>query len=116
MVKRVSVERALLDLLREYGITVDDLVAAMEQEGIDVYGELLKRVTPRTREAEAYIYSLPRRLASLLLFTLQALYIINISGLYKDYLLDPPRWRIMVGDKATLLGVKMLVEKIRLIA
>lgn len=115
MVARISVEKALVNLLREYGLTINDIIEAMEAEGIDVYGELLARIAPRSPEAAAYIYSLPRRLAAALLFTLQALYIVNISSIYKDYLLDPPRWAVMAGDKATLLGIKMIVEKIRLI-
>jgi len=110
---RIPVEKALLDLLREQGITVNDLLAAMREEGIDVYGELVKRLVYPARDTVAYIYGMPWKLAALTLFALQALYIVNPGGLYKGFLLDPPREIVVLGDKVKPQGVVLLSTRLK---
>ena len=111
--KRVSVEEALKDLLREYGISLDDLLMAMREEGIDVYEELIKRIEYPSKDLIAYIYNLPWKLVALTLFTLQALYIVNPSGLYKGCFLDPPRNLIVSGNKATRRSIIVLTTRLK---
>lgn len=109
---RIDVYRAFLDLLKEYGITVEDLLAAMRSEGIDVYGEIIKRISYSSPFIKKTIYSLPWRKAAILLFIIQTFYIVNISGIYKGYLIDPPRELVMDGLKVKPSGVILLIKKL----
>ncbi len=111
---RIPVEKALLDLLREYGTTLDDLLVAMKTENLDVYEELIKRIAMPSKDTIAYIYSLPWKLVALTLFTLQALYIVNPSGLYKGYLLDPPREQVIItNNKASHKSILVLITRLK---
>ncbi len=107
---KLNVLKAFYDLLREYGITVNDLVKAMEEENIDVYRELIDRLTIKSKDIVSIIYSLPWRKACILLFIIQAFYIINIPGQYKGYLLDPPREAIVSGNKVKPQGLVYLIK------
>jgi hypothetical protein len=111
--RRIPVEKALKDLLREYSITLEDLLTAMRIEDIDVYEELIKRLAYPSKDAVAYIYSLPWRLAAIALFTIQAFYIVNPSGQYKGYLLEPPRENIVSGDKILFRGLLDLITRLK---
>ncbi len=111
--KYIPVENALMDLLREYGITLNDLLNAMIVEGLDVYEELVKRINNPSKDLVAMIYSQSWRVIGLTLFVLQAFYIINVSGLYKGYFLDPPRESIMNGLKASHTGIILLINRLK---
>lgn len=113
MLKRIPIEAALRDLLREYGVTVEDLLVAMMSENLDVYGELVKRIDRVTKDVYETIYSFPWRLVALTLFTLQAFYLANPSGLYKGYVIDPPREAVAVGDKVVFHGLMYLVNRLK---
>jgi hypothetical protein len=108
--RRISVIKAFKDLLREYGITIDDFIKAMEEENIDVYKELIDRLSVKSKDMISLIYSLPWRKACILLFIIQAFYIINVPGQYKGYLLDPPREVIMNGNKVKPIGLIYLIK------
>lgn len=109
---RIDVYRAFLDLLKEYGITVEDLLTAMRSEGIDVYDEIIKRISYLSPFIEKTVYSLPWRKAAILLFILQTFYVVNISGIYKGYLIDPPRELVMDGLKVKPSGIILLIRKL----
>lgn len=109
---RIDVYRAFLDLLKEYGITVEDLLTAMRSEGIDVYDEIIKRISYSSPFIEKTVYSLPWRKAAILLFILQTFYVVNISGIYKGYLIDPPRELVMDGLKVKPPGIILLIRKL----
>lgn len=109
---RIDVYRAFLDLLKEYGITVEDLLTAMRSEGIDVYDEIIKRISYLSPFIEKTVYSLPWRKATILLFILQTFYVVNISGIYKGYLIDPPRELVMDGLKVKPSGIILLIRKL----
>ncbi|OYT40094.1 MAG: hypothetical protein B6U89_03090 [Desulfurococcales archaeon ex4484_58] len=109
----IPIEHALNDLLREYGITIDDLLIAMRYEDLDVYDELVKRIDNPTKELLAELASLSWRTLALTLFVLQAFYIINPSGLYKGCIIDPPREVVMRGFKASCSGLKILINRLK---
>lgn len=110
---KLSVESALKDLLIEYGITFEDLFLAMYSENIDVYGELLERIEVKSRDVIETINNLPWKLAALTLFTIQALYLANPSGLYKGYLLTPSREEVVVGNKVRFSGLLFLINRLK---
>ena len=109
----IPIEQALNDLLREYGITINDLFEAMLVEDIDVYEELLKRLETKSKDIVASIYSMPWKLVALTLFTIQAFYIVNPSGMYKGRLLDPPRESMIVGNKVKYSGLLLLINRLK---
>lgn len=111
---RIPVESALRDLLREYGITLQDLLIAMSSENVDVYEEIIKRLEVKSRDVVETVLGIPWDLAALTLFTVQAFYLTNPSGLYKGYLLDPSREEIVVGDKIRFLGMIKLINRLKI--
>lgn len=111
--KTISIETALYDLLREYGISLEDLLTAIKLEDIDVYEELIRRIGIRSVDVVKLVNSLSWRLAALLLFVLQAFYIINTSGLYKGFLIEPSRDIVMDGLKVRLDGLMILVNRLK---
>ncbi len=113
VVEKIPVENALNDLLREYGLTLNDLLDAMITEDIDVYNELLDRLESKSRDVVETINNLPWRLAALTLFVLQAFYIVNPSGLYKGFFIDPPREYVMNGFKARFSGLLVLINRLK---
>lgn len=113
MEKWISVDKAVIDLLREYDLSLNDLLTVMKSEDIDVYVELIKRIHNCTREALEYIYSLPWKTVALLLFTIQSLYIINSSGLYKGYKIHPPRETVVVSNKVSFNGLLQVLIHLR---
>ena len=108
--KKINVIYAFFDLLREYGLTVEDLVKAMDEENIDVYNELINRLSVKSRDIVSYIYSIPWKKACILLFIIQAFYIVNIPGQYKGYLLDPPRDAVMEASRVKPSGLLYLLR------
>lgn len=109
----IPVEKAILDLLREYDLTIEDLLVAMKDVDIDVYGELVRRLSECTENIMDYIYSLSWKTAALLLFTIQSLYIINTSGLYKGYKLYPPRSSVIIHDKVDFNGLVAILTQLK---
>lgn len=110
---KLPVEKALHDLLNEYGITFEDLLVAMYSENIDVYEELIRRMEVKSKDVIETINNLPWRLAALTLFVVQALYLANPSGLYKGYLLNPSREEIVSGDKVRFNGLIHLINRLK---
>lgn len=111
--RKIPVETALRDLLREYGISLQDLLIAIQSENIDVYNELIARLEVKGRDVTETVFSIPWSLAAITLFTIQALYLMNPSGLYKGYLLDPKREEIVAVDKVRFYGLLRLVSRLR---
>ncbi len=108
----VPAHQALLDLLREQGITLEDLLAAMRSEGVDVYGELKKRLLYHDKMTILFIDNLDWRRAAILLFTIQSLYIINPSGLYKGFILEPPREKVVYWYRVLPQGLIILAKEL----
>ncbi|MEM1768506.1 MAG: hypothetical protein QXH77_04015 [Desulfurococcaceae archaeon] len=109
----ITVDKAFVDLLHEYGITIDDLLIAIEYSNIDVYSELIKRLDNCTRDIVEFINGLPWKTVALLLFIVQSLYIVNTTGLYKGYRLYPPRDSIVVSFKISFNGLLILLTYLR---
>ncbi len=108
----IPVKNALLDLLREQGLSINDLLEAMRLENIDVYNELKKRLLYRDRMVEVFIESLNWRGAAILLFAVQALYIINPAGIYKGYLIIPLHDQVVFKDKILPHGLIILAKSL----
>ena len=106
----INLRNALKDYLKEQEITLGDLLGTMDEEKEGIMDALAKRV--HLNEAQKRV--LERRLTgkdlNLLLFVLQAFYLLNPSGLYKGFVIEPTVGDIVYGDKATFEGCKSILK------
>jgi hypothetical protein len=107
----VHLKKALSDLLKEYGVTVYDILDAMDEEPTGIKESFMRRVTISDKEYEILARSLSARQLNLLLFALQVFYIANVSGLYKGYMIIPTRDEVVKGvTTITFEGVKKVAK------
>ncbi len=110
----IPLRRALKDYLKEHGITLKDLLSVMDENKEGIMDSLSKRVHLTWRQREALERGLSSRDLNLLLFVIQAFYILNPSGLYKGLIIEPMREEVMFGDKVTFGGCKMILKALRI--
>lgn len=111
----ISVRKALENLLKEYGITLKDLLDAMDEDKESIEASLRKVCSLSDEELEEIESELSNKELNLILFVIHAFYIADLSGLYKDNLIFPPREEIMVGGKVTFEGFKKLAKALGLV-
>jgi len=118
---RVSSKRRYIDLrtalknyLKEQGITLSDLLSMMDEDKEGIMDALKKRVRLNERQSRMLEENLTSKQLNLLLFVIQAFYILNPSGLYKDLIIEPTREDVLCGDKVTFEGCKMILEALRI--
>jgi len=106
----IPLKKVLKDYLREHGITLRDLLSAMDEDKEGIMEALSRRVHLTREQRRALERGLSSRDLNLLLFVIQAFYIINPSGLYKGFIIEPVREDVMFGDKVTFEGCKMILK------
>ena len=106
----IPLKKVLKDYLREHGITLRDLLSAMDEDKEGIMEALSRRVHLTREQRRALELGLSSRDLNLLLFVIQAFYIINPSGLYKGFIIEPVREDVMFGDKVTFEGCKMILK------
>jgi len=106
----IPLKRVLKDYLREHGITLGDLLSAMDEDKEGIMEALSRRVHLTREQRRALELGLSSRDLNLLLFVIQAFYVINPSGLYKGFIIEPVREDVMFGDKVTFEGCKMILK------
>jgi len=106
----ITLKKVLKDYLREHGITLRDLLSAMDEDKEGIMEALSRRVHLTREQRRALELGLSSRDLNLLLFVIQAFYIINPSGLYKGFIIEPVREDVMFGDKVTFEGCKMILK------
>jgi len=104
----------LKNYLKEQGITLSDLLSMMDEDKEGIMDALKKRVHLNERQSRMLEENLTSKQLNLLLFVIQAFYILNPSGLYKDLIIEPTREDVMYGDKVTFEGCKMILEALRI--
>jgi len=116
MAKRryVNLRTALKNYLKEQGITLSDLLSVMDEQKEGIMEALRKRVHLTKGQSRALEENLTSKQLNLLLFVLQAFYLLNPSGVYKGFIIDPSREDVMRGDKATFEGCKMILKALRI--
>ena len=110
----IDLRTALKNYLREQGITLSDLLSMMDEDKEGIMDALKKRVHLNERQSRMLEENLTSKQLNLLLFVIQAFYILNPSGLYKDLIIEPTREDVMYGDKVTFEGCKMILEALRI--
>lgn len=110
----IDLRAALKNYLKEQGITLSDLLSMMDEDKEGIMDALKKRVHLNERQSRMLEENLTSKQLNLLLFVIQAFYILNPSGLYKDLIIEPTREDVMYGDKVTFEGCKMILEALRI--
>jgi len=109
----IPLRKALKDYLREQGITLSDLLSLMDEEKKGLMEALCERVHLTESQSRKLEKSLTSRDLNLLLFVVQAFYVLNHSGLYKGFIIEPTREEVMWGNKATFEGCKMILKALQ---
>jgi len=110
----IDLRTALKNYLKEQGITLSDLLSMMDEDKEGIMDALKKRVHLNERQSRMLEENLTSKQLNLLLFVIQAFYILNPSGLYKDLIIEPTREDVLYGDKVTFEGCKMILEALRI--
>ena len=110
----IDIRTVLKNYLKEQGITLSDLLSVMDEQKEGIMESLRKRVHLTEAQCRALEENLTSKQLNLLLFVLQAFYLINPSGMYKGYIIEPTREDVVYGDKATFEGCKMILEALRI--
>lgn len=107
----INVGEALRDLLKDYGVSLEDILDVMDEERKGVMEALMERVALTERECRLLESNLTSRQLNLLLFTLQTFYITNASGMYKGRLLMPLREHVVgVDGRVTFEGLQLIIK------
>jgi len=110
----IDLRTALKNYLKEQGITLSDLLSVMDEQKEGIIESLHKRIHLTEAQSRALEENLTSKQLNLLLFVVQAFYLLNPSGMYKDLILEPTREDVMYGDKATFEGCKMILKALRI--
>jgi hypothetical protein len=111
---RVHLRKAVEDLLREYEITLKDLLDAMDEERDSVMSSLLRVASLTEEELMLIERKLKTREINYVIFVIQTFYIINQTGLYKNLVVIPERDYVMEGRKASFDGLAAISKALGL--
>lgn len=106
----IDLKDALKDYLRESGITLQDLLSAMDEEKGGIMEALSQRIALTDEDRRELERSLQSKQLNLLLFVVQAFYVINMPGLYKGRVIYPVRGDVMRGERVTVEGLRMIAR------
>ena len=106
----IDLKLALKDYLREHGLTLNDVLMAMDDDREGALEALRKRTLLTEDELKQLERKLTSRQLNTLLFVIQVFYIVNVSGLYKGRMIYPCRDDIVRDNRVTSEGVKMVLR------
>jgi len=89
--KYIDLRVALKNYLKEQGITLQDLLSSMDEDKEGIMDALRKRVYLTESQSRILEEKLTSKELNLLLFVIQAFYILNPSGMYRDFIIEPTR-------------------------
>ncbi len=107
----VRLREALRDFLKDQGLTLDDVVSAMDEDREGIYEAFKKRVWLSEEDLKK-LDRLSSRQLNALLFVIQTFYIVNVSGLYKGRLIYPLRGKVMREGKLTKRGLVLVAREL----
>ena len=110
----IDLRKALKNLLREHGVTLQDVLSLMDEEKGGIIDALKKRIHLTDAQCKSLERNLSSRDLNLLLFVVQTFYIVNPGGLYKGLIIEPRREDVMGREKVTFEGCKMILEALRI--
>jgi len=98
------------DFLSEAGLTLHEVLSLMDDEAGGINESLRRGILLDDVSAKRLESALSSRQLNYLIFVLQTFYIINPSGMYKSMSLLPAREDIMIGERATIEGVRLILR------
>lgn len=110
MSNTIPLKRAVSDFLSEAGLTLQEVLGLMDEEVGGIDESLRKRVLLDDISAKRLESALSSRQLNYLIFVVQTFYIINPSGMYKSMSLLPAREDVMMGERATIEGVRLILR------
>ena len=111
----ITLRQALYDLLKDEGVSIDDLLTVMDDNPQGIIESLMKRVNITLDEAISLEKKLSSKQLNILLFAIHVFYIVNTSGYYKDFLIYPPRDLVIGPDgKVTKEGLNLIIRSLKL--
>lgn len=110
----VRLKDAIKNFLKENGLEIEDIIAAMDEDREGIKESLKKRTWLTDRQLNFLIQAFPARELNYLTFVIQTFYIINPSGLYKGAIIIPRREDIIRNGKVTSNGIKLLISELNL--
>ncbi len=103
---RVPLRKALEDFLKQQGLTLDDVLDAMDETKEGAIESLQKRVHLTERDLKFIERYLSARDINLLVLALQVFYLSYPGGLYRGLLITPTREEVIGPDgKVTREGL-----------
>lgn len=112
----IELKKVLKDYLKEQGIILNDLLVMMDEDKRGIMEALDERVHLTTSQKAALERSLSSKNLNLLLFVVQAFYLINPAGMYKGFIIEPARENLVWGEKVTFEGCKIILKALRISA
>ena len=110
----IHIRNVLKNYLKEQRITLSDLLSVMDEDKRGIMEALRERIHLTERQSKALERGVTSRDLNLLLFVIQAFYLLNPSGMYKDLIIEPAREDIVWGGKVTFEGCKSLLKALRI--
>jgi hypothetical protein len=112
----ITLKEALRDFLKDAGLSLSDLLSAMDDDPKGIIDSLLMRVDISEEEAARLERLLTPDQLNLLILVLHVFYYANPSGYYKGYLLYPP-YEMVVGPngKVTREGLNLVMKSLGII-
>lgn len=112
--KYIDLRIALKNYLKDQGVTLQDLLSSMDEDKEDIMDALKKRVYLTEDQSRILEEKLASKELNLLLFVIQAFYILNPSGMYKGFIIEPTREDVMYNNKVTFEGCKLILKALRI--
>lgn len=106
----IDVKLALKDFLRDNGLTLDDILSAMDDDKEGAIEALRRRTLLSNYELKQLERKATSRQLNTLLFVIQLFYLANPSGLYKGRLIYPCRDDAVKDGKLTAESVKQILK------
>jgi hypothetical protein len=106
----IPLRKALKDYLKEQRTTLSDLLGIMDEERKGIMEALQERVQLTDAQSRMLEQTISTRDLNLLLFVAQAFYLLNPSGMYKGFAIEPTRDEVVWGDKITYEGCRIILK------
>jgi hypothetical protein len=106
----IPLRKALKDYLKEQETTLSNLLGIMDEERKGIMEALQERVQLTEAQSKMLERNVSSKDFNLLLFVIQTFYLINPSGMYKGFVIEPTRNDVMRGDKITFEGCKIILK------
>ncbi|RLE64695.1 MAG: hypothetical protein DRJ47_07125 [Thermoprotei archaeon] len=111
----ISIREALKDYLRDQGLTIEDILDAMDEDPKSLLESLLKRVNLSYKEALKIEEQYTPSQLNLLIFAIQLFYITMKTNYYKGFIIIPLREEVVGADgKVTRDGLRKIIRSLGL--